>query len=245
MREFPGQIGAGERQLAGSAASAARRGGGPGRRRTRRERSPRRRSRTTGPAAAPAPSSARRRGRIIASRAPATAAARSAGSHTRKTQRAFGSDGTAMITRSATSSRNCTTSGIDIIAGPGSWKPAQPVPQGDRERRRDVDGEGEPDVDREHHAVRAAAEERAQREPADRAGERPADQPRQPAARARFVRARPAAAPGGTLRAPAATDGCSWRRRAPAPARLRRASAESRRGRARRLHVPADPASCS
>ena len=61
-----------------------------------------------------------------------------------------------------------------------------------------------------------AAEQRAQREPADRAGQRPADEPRQPA-RARGSCARgcsPTSAPPNP-RAHAATGGCSWRRRAP------------------------------
>ena len=89
----------------------------------------------------------------------------------------------------------------------------EPLPQGERERRRHVDGEGKPGVHREHHAVRAAAEQRAEREPADRAGQRPADRPREPwRGRDSYARCRPHA--WRDPRGRAATDGCNWRRRA-------------------------------
>ena len=167
----------------------------------------------------------------MASRAPLTAAGRSAGSHARKTQRAFGlrRDGRDHAQRGQ--QQELRDKGHRHHLRARLLEAGEPLPQGERERRRHVDGEGKPGVDREHHAVRAAAEERAEREPADRAGERPADRPREPW-RGHDAYARCRSHAWRDPRAPAATDGCNWRRRARRQHGCARASVPPRRGRA-------------
>ena len=86
-----------------------------------------------------------------------------------------------MMTRIATSSRNWTTSGIDIIARPGSQNPAPRLLKAIEIADDMIERQREAGVDREHHAVGAAPDQRADGEVPHRGRERPFDGAREPA----------------------------------------------------------------